>query len=114
MRYTIFVAMLLLAHTTQAQSLSFAQAKEEMLANNLEIMAARQAVEAAQLELRATRGLRLPNIDFIASYTLMQHDISIDLGGSKGALNKFSQDIINKGINGINILPFKYITVGEL
>lgn len=99
MRYTIFVAMLLLAHTTQAQSLSFAQAKEEMLANNLEIMAARQVVEAAQLELRATRGLRLPNIDFIASYTLMQHDISIDLGGSKGALNKFSQDIINKGIN---------------
>lgn len=99
MRYTIFVAMLLLAHTTQAQSLSFAQAKEEMLANNLEIKAARQAVEAAQLELRATRGLRLPNIDFIASYTLMQHDISIDLGGSKGALNKFSQDIINKGIN---------------
>ena len=99
MRYIIFVAMLLLAHTTQAQSLSFAQAKEEMLANNLEIMAARQAAEAAQLELRATRGLRLPNIDFIASYTLMQHDISIDLGGSKGALNKFSQDIINKGIN---------------
>lgn len=99
MRYIIFVAMLLLAHTTQAQSLSFAQAKEEMLANNLEIMAARQAVEAAQLELRATRGLRLPNIDFIASYTLMQRDISIDLGGSKGALNKFSQDIINKGIN---------------
>lgn len=99
MRYTIFVAMLLLAHTTQAQSLSFAQAKEEMLANNLEIIAARQAVEAAQLELRATRGLRLPNIDFIASYTLMQRDISIDLGGSKGALNKFSQDIINKGIN---------------
>ena len=99
MRYTIFVAMLLLAHTTQAQSLSFAQAKEEMLANNLEIKAARQTVEAAQLELRATRGLRLPNIDFIASYTLMQRDISIDLGGSKGALNKFSQDIINKGIN---------------
>lgn len=99
MRYTIFVAMLLLAHTTQAQSLSFAQAKEEMLANNLEITAARQVVEAAQLELRATRGLRLPNIDFIASYTLMQHDISIDLGGSKGALNKFSQYIINKGIN---------------
>lgn len=105
MKYLLTIATLLLSIQIRAQGLSFAMAREEMLANNLEIAAARQAVEIAQLELRATRGLRLPNLDFVAGYTLMQRDVDIDLSGSKGALSDIAQNVINKGISEGIITP---------
>ena len=105
MKHLIVAATALITFNASGQGLSFAQAQQEMLANNLEIEAARQAVEIAQHELRATRGLRLPNIDFVADYTLMQRDIKIGLEGSKGALSDIAQNIINKGISSGVISP---------
>jgi outer membrane protein TolC len=102
MRHLILISAIILHTTLQAQELSFEMAREMMMSNNLEIEAARKAVDIAKLELRAARGLRLPNIDFMADYTLMQRDIKIDLGGPKGALSDIMQNIINKGVsNGI-------------
>ena len=101
-RHLLLIIATLLHTALAAQELSFDMAREVMMSNNLEIEAARKAVDIAKLELRAARGLRLPNIDFIADYTLMQRDIGIDLGGSKSALSNTMQTIIGKGIsNGI-------------
>lgn len=101
-RHLLLIIATLLHTALAAQELSFDMAREVMMSNNLEIEAARKAVDIAKLELRAARGLRLPNIDFIADYTLMQRDIGIDLGGSKGTLSNTMQTIIGKGIsNGI-------------
>ena len=80
MRRLLLIIATLLHTALQAQELSFDMAREMMMSNNLEIEAARKAVDIAKLELHAARGLRLPNIDIIADYTLMQRDISIDLG----------------------------------
>ena len=99
MRRLLLIIATLLHTALQAQELSFDMAREMMMSNNLEIEAARKAVDIAKLELHAARGLRLPNIDIIVDYTLMQRDISIDLGGSKGILSNTMHSIINKGIS---------------
>lgn len=115
MRLILTIVGILSTISIQAQGLSFTMAHEEMLSNNLEIQAARKAVEAAQFELRATRGLRFPTIDFVASYTLMQRDIEIDLGGAKGALSNTAHDIINKGVSsGVLSLGIAELVVGGL
>lgn len=105
MRLTLTIVGIFIALSSSAQGLSYAMAREEMLSNNLEIQAAHDAIEIAQLELRAARGLRLPAIDFLASYTLMQRDIEIDLGSSKGTLSNTAQHIIDKGISDGIITP---------
>ena len=114
MRLILLIFTILLSVGARAEGLSFDMAHKEMLDNNLEIEAGRKAIEIAQLELQATRGLRYPSIDLVADYTLMQRDIRVDLGGSKGALSNIAQNIINKGVTNGIISPdiAKFISEG--
>ena len=82
-----------------AEGLSFEVAKELMMANNLEIRSAQEGVAAAELELRATHSLRYPSIDLVGGYVLMQRDVGIDLGGSKGTLSDAAQHFIGEGVS---------------
>ena len=105
MRYLITILTLLSCLTAKSQGLSFAMAKEGMLENNLEIQAARQTLDIAKMELKATRGLRYPNIDFVGGYTLMQRDVKIDLNSVKNTLANTTQNFINEGISSGLLMP---------
>lgn len=105
MRYLITILALLACLTANGQGLSFRMAKEEMLENNFEIQAARQALDIAKMELKATRGLRYPNIDFVGGYTLMQHDVKVDLNNIKNTLVNTTQNFINEGISSGLLIP---------
>lgn len=105
MRYLITILALLLSVEAKAQGLSFAMAKDEMLENNLEIQAALQVLEIADMELKATRGLRYPNIDFVGGYTLMQRDVKIDLNNIKNTLANTTHNFINEGVGSGLLMP---------
>lgn len=84
------------------QNMSFSEAMNVMFENNSMVKSEQYNVDMAYNELRATRGLALPKIDLIGGYTLMQSDIDIDLGGSKGVITESLKDAINQGVtNGI-------------
>lgn len=105
MRYLITILALLLSLEAKTQGLSFSMAKNEMLENNLEIQAALQALEIADMELKATRGLRYPNIDFVGGYTLMQRDVKIDLNNIKNTLANTTHNFINEGVSSGLLMP---------
>lgn len=84
------------------QNMSFSKAMNVMFENNSMVKSEQYNVDMAYNELRATRGLALPKIDLIGGYTLMQSDIDMDLGGSKGVITESLKDAINQGVtNGI-------------
>ena len=84
------------------QNMSFSKAMNVMFENNSMVKSEQYNVDIAYNELRATRGLALPKIDLIGGYTLMQSDIDMDLGGSKGVITESLKDAINQGVtNGI-------------
>lgn len=84
------------------QNMSFSEAMNVMFENNSMVKSEQYNVDMAYNELRATRGLALPKIDLICGYTLMQSDIDMDLGGSKGVITESLKDAINQGVtNGI-------------
>lgn len=84
------------------QNMSFSEAMNVMFENNSMVKSEQYNVDMAYNELRATRGLVLPKIDLIGGYTLMQSDIDMDLGGSKGVITESLKDAINQGVtNGI-------------
>ena len=114
MRYLILIILTVISLSAKGMPLSFNQARELLYSNNLEIQAAREAVEIAKLELQATRGLRLPNIDFTGGYILMQRDIDIDFNGIKNSLDKVTQSILNESINNgvINQILSQLINLG--
>ena len=114
MRYLILIILTVISLSAKGKPLSFNQARELLYSNNLEIQAAREAVEIAKLELQATRGLRLPNIDFTGGYILMQRDIDIDFNGIKNSLDKVAQSILSESINNgvINQILSQLINLG--
>lgn len=80
------------------QNMSFSKAMNVMFENNSMVKSEQYNVDMAYNELRATRGLALPKIDLIGGYTLMQSDIYMDLGGSKGVITESLKDAINQGV----------------
>lgn len=103
MRFWIFLFSLTLSiGATAQQRLSFSDALSMMMENNKAISSATYGVDAAYRECRATQGLRMPQIDLVGCYTLMQHDIDIDLGGSKGVVSEALDGFIKGGVaNGV-------------
>lgn len=98
MKQIIILLILISVVDVHGEGLTFSHARELMYNNNREIKVAREAVEIAQMELRATRGLRFPVLNLTSGYILMQRDIDVDLGGRKGAINNMAQSIIKDGI----------------
>ena len=72
---------------------------------NKAISSAKYGVDAAYREYRATQGLRMPKLDLVGCYTLMQHNVDIDLGGAKGVVTKSLDGLINSGVSHGVITP---------
>ena len=66
---------------------------------NKAISSAKYGVDAAYREYRATQGLRMPKLDLVGCYTLMQHNVDIDLGGAKGVVTESLDGLINNGVS---------------
>lgn len=97
----ITITLAAMAYMTTAlaqQNMSFDDALSAMLDNNSAIESAKYGADVAYNNLCATRGLRLPKIDLVGGYSLLQSDIDVDIGGSKGAVSQSINTIINKGV----------------
>lgn len=94
---SLFVLMSTLSATAQ-QMVSFSDALSTMVERNKAISSAKYGVDAAYREYRAAQGLRMPKIDLVGCYTLMQHSIDIDLGGAKGVVTESLDGLISNGV----------------
>ena len=90
---------------TAQQKMCFDDALRVMLEQNKAISSAKCGVAAAYMEYRATQGLRMPKLDLVGCYTLMQHSIDVDLGGAKGVITETLDNVIKGGVSGGFITP---------
>ena len=105
---------MLFASTLYAQeNMSFCDAVDVMMSNNRKISSARYVVDAAYGEYRATQGLRAPQVEVVSSYTIMQDNVDIDLGGTKGVVTNSLEELINKGVGSGLISPSIAMLLGE-
>ena len=87
------------------QRVGFSDALGMMEERNRAISSAKYGVDAAYREYRAAQGLRMPKIDLVGCYTLMQHSIDIDLGGAKGVVTESLDGLIGNGVSQGFITP---------
>ena len=93
------LALVFSLNATAQQMVSFDDALRMMVERNKAISSAKYGVDAAYREYRATQGLRMPKLDLVGCYTLMQHNIDIDLGGAKGVVTESLDGLINNGVS---------------
>ena len=99
------LALMLSLSATAQQRVSFSDALSMMETHNRAISSAKYGVDAAYREYRATQGLRMPKVDLVGCYTLMQHNIDIDLGGAKGVVTESFNGLISSGVSQGFITP---------
>ena len=106
MRFCMMLCGLMLSLGASAQQkMGFDDALRVMLEQNKAITSAKYSVDAAYREYRATQGLRMPKLDLVGCYTLMQHSIDIDLGGAKGVVTEALDGVIKGGVTGGFMTP---------
>lgn len=106
MRFWISLLALLSTLSATAQlRVSFDDALSMMVERNRTISSAKYGVDAAYREYRVAQGLRMPKVDLVGCYTLMQHSIDIDLGGAKGVVTESLDGLINNGVSQGFITP---------
>lgn len=93
------LALVFSLNATAQQMVSFDDALRMMVERNKAISSAKYGVDAAYREYRATQGLRMPKLDLVGCYTLMQHNIDIDFGGAKGVVTESLDGLINNGVS---------------
>ena len=99
MRFLILLCGLMLGVSATAQQMvGFDDALGMMLERNRAISSAKYGVDAAYREYRATQGLRMPKVDMVGGYTLMQHNVDIELGGAKGVVSEALDGVIKGGL----------------
>lgn len=84
---------------TAQQRVNFNDALHMMVEQNKAISSAKYGVDVAYREYRATQGLRMPQVDLVGCYTLMQHSINVDLGGAKGVVTEAVDDMVESGVS---------------
>lgn len=100
MKYWILLCGITLSITAVAQQrVSFEEALEMMMERNRAISSAKYGVDASYREYRATQGMRMPKVDMVGTYTLMQHNIDIDLGGAKGVVSEALDGVIKDALS---------------
>ena len=92
------MALMFSLSATAQLRVSFSDALDMMVERNMAISSAKYGVDAAYREYRAAQGLRMPKIDLVGCYTLMQHSIDIDLGGAKGVVTESLDGLISNGV----------------
>lgn len=106
MKFRMLLCVMLLSISAAAQQrVSFVDALTMMVERNKAVASAKYGVDAAYREYRATQGLRMPKVDMVGCYTLMQHNIDIDLGGAKGAVTESLDGLISNGVSQGFITP---------
>lgn len=106
MRFWISLLALMFSLSAMAQQrVGFSDALGMMEERNRAISSAKYGVDAAYREYRAAQGLRMPKIDLLGCYTLMQHSIDIDLGGAKGVVTESLDGLIGNGVSQGFITP---------
>ena len=106
MRFWISLLALMFSLSAMAQQrVGFSDALGMMEERNRAISSAKYGVDAAYREYRAAQGLRMPKIDLVGCYTLMQHSIDIDLGGAKGVVTESFNGLISSGVSQGFITP---------
>lgn len=106
MRYWMVLLSLVVGFSATAQQrVSFGDAQKMMMERNKAISSAKYSVDAAYREYRATQGLRMPSVDLVGCYTLMQHSIDIDLGGAKGVVTESLDGVIKSSVKEGVITP---------
>lgn len=95
---SLLVLMVSFCATAQ-QRVNFNDALRMMVEQNKAISSAKYGVDAAYREYRATQGLRMPQVDLVGCYTLMQHSINIDLGGAKGVVTEAVDGVVKSGVS---------------
>ena len=93
------LALALTLGATAQQRVSFEDALRMMVERNKAVSSAKYGVDAAYREYRATQGLRMPKVDLVGCYTLLQHSLDIDLGGAKGVVTESLNGLINNGVS---------------
>ena len=84
---------------TAQQRVNFNDALRMMVEQNKAISSAKYGVDVAYREYRATQGLRMPQVDLVGCYTLMQHSINVDLGGAKGVVTEAVDEMVESGVS---------------
>ena len=106
MRFWILLYGVMFALSATAQQrTTFDDALRMTLEQNKAISSAKYGVDAACEEYRAAQGMRMPKLDLVGCYTLMQHSIDINLGGSKGVVSEALDGLIKGGISNGVITP---------
>ena len=100
MRYWMSLLVLMVGFCATAQQrVNFNDALRMMVEQNKAISSAKYGVDVAYREYRATQGLRMPQVDLVGCYTLMQHSINVDLGGAKGVVTEAVDDMVESGVS---------------
>lgn len=93
------LALVFSISATAQQMVNFDDALRMMVERNKAISSAKYGVDAAYREYRATQGMRMPKVDLVGCYTLLQHGLDIDLGGAKGVVTESLNGLINNGVS---------------
>lgn len=94
--------------------LEFDEALDIMLENNPSMKGGRLSVEHAQEMMRATKGLRWPQLNLTAAYLYMQRDVEIDLSGPKSILSQSVTSVIENGVATGIITPDVAAIIGNM
>lgn len=94
----LLVAITAVVPLAAQYDMTFREALDAMLLNNGSAKSARYDVDAAYNQLHVSRGLRLPKVDVIGGFTLMQRNVDIDLGGTKGVVTESIKGLINSSV----------------
>ncbi len=99
MRWCVLIFILLgICPVVAQQDMTFEKALLTMLENSKLIKSEQYNVDVAYNEMRAAKGLRWPKIDIVGSVALMQKDVDIDFGGTKGVVTQTVNQLISEGV----------------
>ena len=101
----IFSSSIFVSSISLAQSISYAQAEQSVLADSYSTQANQALQQAARLEAEAVKGLGLPRVDLNVRAYAFHNEVDIPLDSFKNNLEQTLSQGINNRINQQNLPP---------
>ena len=101
----IFSSSIFVSSISLAQSISYAQAEQSVLADSYSTQANQALQQAARLEAEAVKGLGLPRVDLNVRAYAFHNEVDIPLDSFKNNLEQTLSQGINDRINQQNLPP---------
>ena len=101
----IFSSSIFVSSISLAQSISYAQAEQSVLADSYSTQANQALQQAAKLEAEAVKGLGLPRVDLNVRAYAFHNEVDIPLDSFKNNLEQTLSQGINNRINQQNLPP---------